>query len=157
MEVVVHRGSLQNSSRLLCDAGQILPPRSSMRFCNLQETLGVVTAIVAHNPELFNALPQIPEDEARVLHVHPQGRGFDVVWAGLAKDLWCAAVEYEVRVELKCLYEQAQHRMDRWRGWSSVVFLITQDSEPELHRILLRPGRHKEIAAIGCCDCSMGH
>lgn len=132
-------------------------PTFSMKVCSLDETMGTVNTILMHNSRLFTSLPHVPDGEARVLHVHSHGQGCDVIWGGLVEDIWKAHVPHEVKVQLKCLYEQTQQRNDGYRGWSSVVFLTTQDSEQSLYRILLKPGRHHMIAAIGGCDCMLGH
>lgn len=120
----------------------------------MNETIGALNAILAQNPTYFVPLPTVSREEARVLAVDPQG--YRVLWAGAIADILGADLEYEVLVQLKCLHMQSEQRTDCYRDWSPVVFITTQGSEQSLHRILLKPGKHNMIAAIGGCDCS-GH
>lgn len=126
-----------------------------MKICDMGETLGTLYSILATNRTYFEPLPGIPKGEARVLGVGSSERSFRVLWAGEIKDIMNAPLEYEVRVQLKCLYHQAQLRDDGCQGWSPVVFLTLQDLEQSSHRILLQPGNHCVIAAIGGCDCEI--
>jgi hypothetical protein len=124
-----------------------------MNICDMNATIGALNALLSHNPACFESLPATPKGEARVLGVDSQERGFRVLWTGAIKDIWSAPLEYEVKVQVKCLYHQSELRNDGCRGWSPVVFIITQGSEQSLHRILLKPGNPRMIAAIGGCDC----
>jgi hypothetical protein len=128
-----------------------------MKICDMHETIGTLNAILAQNPAYFVSLPAIPKGEARVLGLDLQQRNFGVLWAGAIEDIWSAPLGYEVKVQVKCLFHQAELRNDGCRGWCPVVMIATQGSEESLHRILLRPGNHHMIAAIGGCDCETLH
>lgn len=119
----------------------------------MNETIGTLNAILAQNPAFFELLPAIPKGEARVLDVDLQEQGFRVLWAENIQGILNAPLEYEVKVQMKCMYHQAELRNDGCQGWSPVVFLTTQEFKQSLHRILLQPRNHRMIAAIGGCDC----
>lgn len=124
-----------------------------MKVCNREETLATLNDVLSRNPELFTALPNIPNQEVRVLDINLQSLALSVLWGGLGADIISADIQYEVAVQLKCLYEQMHRRRDGLRDWSCVIFFTVRNSEQFLHRILLKRGMHNVVVAMGGCDC----
>lgn len=117
----------------------------------MNETIVTLNALLVSNISLFSSLPRVPTGETSVLDV--SAHGCRILWTGREEDILGTNLDNEAKVQLKCLCMQAKQRDDSYRGWTPILFLTSREEEQSLHRILLKPGEHQFIAAIGGCDC----